>query len=110
MAARLTALAAACKALEGKGTDKQVAKALAKLDKVEKPLLSPAAATADSAAENPSASQPAPAVGLSQPQEAAGALPQAPDTAAAAEPAAATLPSQAWHFLVQFLNCNSSFT
>ncbi len=46
VAARLTALAAACKALEaagsGKGAEGKILKALAKLEKVENPILSPA--------------------------------------------------------------------
>jgi hypothetical protein len=96
VAARLTALSTACKALEGigsgKGADVRAQKALAKLEKVEKPVLSPASA----ACSAPGSSQPAPPTADPlQQEEAADPPPHAPDTTAAAEPASAAIPSQA---------------
>ena len=96
VAARLTALSTACKALEGicsgKGADARAQKALAKLEKVEKPVLSPASA----ACSAPGSSQPAPPTADPIQQEEAADPPlHAPDTTAAADPADATLPSQA---------------
>ena len=95
VAARLTALATACKALEsagsGKAADARVQKALAKLAKVENPVLGPASA----ACPAPGSSRPPPSVDLTQPEEAPEPPLQATDAAAAAEPAGATPPSQA---------------
>ncbi|CAL8461841.1 g1372 [Coccomyxa elongata] len=90
IAVRLTALAAACKALEaagsGKGAEGKVQKALAKLEKVENPILSPAAA----ACSVPASLQVPPAVEAAQGNDPAGPPKDVPSTTAAAVPAADT--------------------
>ncbi len=88
IAARLTALAAACKALEGagcgKGAEGKMQKALAKLLKVENPILSPAAA----ACSVPASLQVPPAVEAAQGNDLVGPPKDVPSTTAAAVPAA----------------------
>ncbi|BDA41437.1 probable chromatin assembly factor 1 subunit FSM at N-terminal half [Coccomyxa sp. Obi] len=91
IAARLTALAAACKALEaagsGKGAEGKIQKALAKLEKVENPILSPTAA----ACSVPASLQVPPAVEAAQGNDPAGPSQDGPSATAAAVPAAETI-------------------
>lgn len=87
----MTALAAACKALEaagsGKGAEGKIQKALAKLEKVENPLQSPAAAVCPV----PAFLQVPPAVEAVQGSVPAGSSQDGPSAIAAALPAAETV-------------------
>lgn len=89
IAARLTALAAACKALEAAGSSKgaegKIQRALAKLEKVEKPVLDPSAGPAPAPAE-------AAATANAIQQEDAAALSQPADAPEAAQPAQTSAP------------------
>lgn len=91
IAARLTALAAACKALEaacsGKGAEGKVLKALAKLEKVENPILSSAAAACSVPASLPVP----PAVEAAQGNTPAGPSQDGPSEKAAGVPTGETI-------------------